>query len=210
MTHSYVWHDSFVCVTWRTLMCDMTHLCVWHDALLCVTWLICVCDMTLHMCAMTNSHTWDMTHSYVHICASRHAHEGVTPEAQQHWHAADYAKWESLALWRTWPSLEHLLTRSWKEKKACQQAWFFSSRWTQRSWHILYHTTRENNFSQLIQDIHTRFHQNKNKRQKRIPSSHFIWVSPTAPLKATNRFCSPVNLAGELTFPVFCLFDMLS
>ena len=25
MTHSYVWHDSFICVTWLTHMCDMTH-----------------------------------------------------------------------------------------------------------------------------------------------------------------------------------------
>ena len=26
MTHSYVWHDSFICVTWLIHMCDMTHI----------------------------------------------------------------------------------------------------------------------------------------------------------------------------------------
>ena len=63
MTHSYVWHDSFTCVTWLIHMCDMTHSCVWHDSFTCVTWLI-------HMCDMTHSHVWhhlcDMTHS--HVC----------------------------------------------------------------------------------------------------------------------------------------------
>jgi hypothetical protein len=44
-----VWHDSLLCVTWLTPVCDMTHSCVWHDPLLCVTWL-------LHMCGVTHSH----------------------------------------------------------------------------------------------------------------------------------------------------------
>jgi len=50
--YSYVWHDSFICVTWLIRMCDMTHsytwawlihMCdipcsyVWHDSYLCVT-----------------------------------------------------------------------------------------------------------------------------------------------------------------------------
>ena len=76
MTHSYVWRDSFVCVTWlfrmrdmthpyvdqaedsvSTIlrnhgkswlipMCDMTHSYVWHDSFICVTWRIHMCDMT--------------------------------------------------------------------------------------------------------------------------------------------------------------------
>ena len=50
MTHSYVWHDSFIYVTWLIHMCDMTHSYVWHDSFTCGTWLI---------------HMWDMTHSYV-------------------------------------------------------------------------------------------------------------------------------------------------
>jgi len=40
MTHSYVWHDSFICVTWLIHMCDMTHSYVWHDSFICVTWFI--------------------------------------------------------------------------------------------------------------------------------------------------------------------------
>ena len=38
MTHSYVCHDSFLCVTWLIHMCDMTHS---YE-----TWLIHMCDMT--------------------------------------------------------------------------------------------------------------------------------------------------------------------
>jgi len=36
MTYSYVWHDVFICVTWRIHMCDMTYSYVWHDYFLCV------------------------------------------------------------------------------------------------------------------------------------------------------------------------------
>ena len=77
MTHSYVWHDSFTCVTrlearllerayasfiyatWLIYMCGMTHLYVWHDSFICVTWLTYMCDMTRlyvwhdsHICAL--------------------------------------------------------------------------------------------------------------------------------------------------------------
>ena len=75
MTHSYVWHDSFICVTWLIHMCDMTHSYVWHDSFMthsyvwhdsfiCVTWLIHMCDMThswlIRMCdiKMTYSYVW--------------------------------------------------------------------------------------------------------------------------------------------------------
>ena len=79
-THWYVWHDSFrapfycnsvahdsfVCVTWRTHMCDIAYSYVWHDSFLrvtrpnlscvlwCVTWLMDVCDMT-HWCVWHDS-----------------------------------------------------------------------------------------------------------------------------------------------------------
>jgi len=46
MTHSYVWHDSFICVTWLIHMCDMTHSYVSHDSFIRVTCLIHMCDMT--------------------------------------------------------------------------------------------------------------------------------------------------------------------
>jgi len=64
MTHSYLWHDLFICVTWFIHKCDMTHSYVWHGSFIRVTWLI-------HMCDMTHSHVWhdssirDMTHWHV-------------------------------------------------------------------------------------------------------------------------------------------------
>ena len=82
MTHAYVWHDSFICVTWldhtRTpacvtrllYVCDMTLVCVWHDSCICVTWLI-------HMCDMTHTYAWHdsficVTHSCT--CVTRLNH----------------------------------------------------------------------------------------------------------------------------------------
>jgi len=67
VTHSYVCHDSSICVTWllhhirplahhscliaqRCVLCDTTHSYVCHD---------------LFMCAMTHSYVCTMTHSYV-------------------------------------------------------------------------------------------------------------------------------------------------
>ena len=39
MAPSYIWQDSFICLTWIIRMCDMTHSYVWHDSFVCVTWL---------------------------------------------------------------------------------------------------------------------------------------------------------------------------
>jgi len=88
MTHSYVWHDSFICETWlihrpspcsplrpcTTALRDMTHSSsyVWHDAFICTTWLIHMCDI-IHSCVWQYSliratwliHTCDMAHSHV-------------------------------------------------------------------------------------------------------------------------------------------------
>ena len=74
MTHSYVWHDSFICVTWCIHMCDMMHSHVCHDSFVCATWLIRMCDMT-HSYVGHDSFiraTWhiqmcDMTHFNIHI-----------------------------------------------------------------------------------------------------------------------------------------------
>jgi len=51
MPHSYVWHDSFICVTWLIHMCDMTHSYVWHDSFICVTW-------TEYMYYITQLYMW--------------------------------------------------------------------------------------------------------------------------------------------------------
>jgi len=87
-TVSYVWHDSFTCVTWLLCMCDMTPLYVWCDSITCMTWLIHMCDITplyvwcdsftcatwfIYMCEMTHSYVWK-SHSYLWhgsiICAT--------------------------------------------------------------------------------------------------------------------------------------------
>ena len=76
MTHSYVWRDSFICVTyscawhdsfmrvtWAIHMCDMTPSDVWRDPFTCVTWINHMFDIIhfyvtwlIHMCDVTNSH----------------------------------------------------------------------------------------------------------------------------------------------------------
>jgi len=84
----HVWRDSFIYVTWLIYirdiclihMCDMTHSCVWHDLFICVTWLIHMCDSThsyvwhesfkwttwpIHMCDMTHSYVWLFLFLYV-------------------------------------------------------------------------------------------------------------------------------------------------
>ena len=83
LCHAYVWHDSFICVTWLIhaestiflllrAVCDMTHSYVWHDSCICVTWLMHMCDMAhayvwhdSFICATWLIHMCDMTHSYV-------------------------------------------------------------------------------------------------------------------------------------------------
>jgi len=45
--HSYVWHDSFICVTWLIHMCDMTHLYVRHDSVIRVSWFIHVWNVLM-------------------------------------------------------------------------------------------------------------------------------------------------------------------
>jgi len=70
VTHSYMWHDLFISVTWLIHTCDMTHSYVWHDSFIYITWLIHICDMThsymwhdsfisvtrlIHICDMTHS-----------------------------------------------------------------------------------------------------------------------------------------------------------
>jgi len=82
MTHSYVWHDSFMCVTWLIHMCDMTHWYVWHDSFRTLPELKSPpvtpnVRLAFHVCHMTHSYdtaftcvTWlipmcHMTHSYV-------------------------------------------------------------------------------------------------------------------------------------------------
>jgi len=48
LTHSRMWHDSFMFETRHIHMCDMPHpyVCMWHDVFIRVTWLIHTVDIT--------------------------------------------------------------------------------------------------------------------------------------------------------------------
>jgi len=93
MTHSYVCHDSFVCVPWLIHTRAMTHSYLWHDSFIRAPWIV-------HMDAITRSyvcygaftcvpwlvHTCALTHSYlcpdsfirvpwlIHMCAMAHSY----------------------------------------------------------------------------------------------------------------------------------------
>jgi len=77
MAHSYVRHDSFICVIWLIHKCDMAHSYVRHGSFVCVTQLIHMCDMAHpYVCrescislkdrhSNTTSAGVDKAHSYV-------------------------------------------------------------------------------------------------------------------------------------------------
>jgi len=71
MTHSHVWHDSFICVTWRIHVGGVTHSYVWHDSFICVTWRILMSDMTHSYVWPDSFHVCDMTHSYIWMSLHR-------------------------------------------------------------------------------------------------------------------------------------------
>jgi len=91
MTHVFMWHDPFMCVTWLMYLCDMNHLRVWHDSCIYVTWPIYVCDMNhvivwrdsfmcvlwiMYLCDMNHSCVWHDSCIYVtwliHLCDMTH------------------------------------------------------------------------------------------------------------------------------------------
>ena len=77
MTHSYVCHDSSICLasnkTQRMKICDMTHSYVWHDSFTCMLcliykWQVPHSKWWLALLLTSNEipfvHMCDMTHSY--------------------------------------------------------------------------------------------------------------------------------------------------
>jgi len=56
LTMIHVWHDSFICATWLSRICDIAHLYV--------TWLIHICDMTESYCDMARSHVTRLIHMW--------------------------------------------------------------------------------------------------------------------------------------------------
>jgi len=68
MTHSYVWHDSFICVTWRIHMCDMTEMLLAIVNVVVVH--VCHDSFTSVTCVLWFIHKWDMTRGLVVICVT--------------------------------------------------------------------------------------------------------------------------------------------
>jgi len=78
--HLYVSHTKRHLLIY---MCHMSHSCVWHDPCISLTWLMDSCDSVTrvtcltHMCDMTHSHVCDMTHGFVwlsHTCDKPHSY----------------------------------------------------------------------------------------------------------------------------------------
>jgi len=87
MTHSYMRHDSFICVPWLIHMCAMTHSYVWHDSFIFMTWLIHVCHDSficvtwrILMYAMTNFNVW---HDAFRCVTRLYIHKSDSPERKK-------------------------------------------------------------------------------------------------------------------------------
>ena len=105
VTHSYVWRDSFICVTWliqcvtwlipmrdmtHSNMCNRTHPIMQYDSFACVTWLI-------HMCDMTDLYVWHDSFT----CALHGTHMVNKPWLQHHkwWWIITYDEWVVARRW---------------------------------------------------------------------------------------------------------------
>jgi len=82
LTHSRMWHDSFICVTRRIHMGDMTpsYVCMWDDVFIRVTWPFTWVMLLIHMCDTTHLYVWRETLWNVpvtHMDESGHTYEWV-------------------------------------------------------------------------------------------------------------------------------------
>ena len=70
MTHSYVWCDLFFDVTWLIYMRDVTHLYIWR---LCPSWVMWMCQCIMRMRQWVMSHTWrsNMNTSTIHVTENK-------------------------------------------------------------------------------------------------------------------------------------------
>jgi len=131
MTPSYVWHDSFICVTWLIHMCDMTPSYVWQDALIYVTWL-------MHTCDMTQSCMWH--DSFIHV--TWHSHHSLSRSLFLY-HTWVHATWLIDIGDMTHASLSLVLTHTWASTRLLptqvRLGHVFSRLRERWRWHHLYH-----------------------------------------------------------------------
>ena len=114
MTHSYVWHDSFMCVTWLIHVCGMTHSWVWHDSIIFMTTL--ECDGTgayvWHdsMNESCHTHKWVMPYIWMshvsHMNGSCHTHEWVMSHTIMSYairmNEYIWMRWRAWIIYTTW------------------------------------------------------------------------------------------------------------
>jgi len=67
VTHSYVWHASFICVTCLIHMCDMPHSYVWHASFIRVT-----CLIHMYSLALIIRHFSHVGHTALHCNTLQH------------------------------------------------------------------------------------------------------------------------------------------
>jgi len=106
MTHSYVWRDSFECVTWLVQIYGTTHSIGWHDSLVYATRLIHPCDVThlfgwrdssirvtrpIHLCDMSHARVWNESSILVTLLVL------IALSICWHWHA-----WHDSSVYVTW------------------------------------------------------------------------------------------------------------
>jgi len=130
ITHSYMRHDSFICVTWLIDMGDMAHPYVWRDSCICMPWLIDMCDMT-------HSYVWhdmcDTTHSYEwhdsFICAPWLIHLcDMTISASMHMHHSHWKIFSKVSLqWDCCNRTRSTSTRAARISRSQLHIDFFSS-----------------------------------------------------------------------------------
>jgi len=138
-THSCAWCDSFVCVAWLIRICDMTNSYVWHDSFMRVTWLFffgCVWyewqDVCSCVCYVIRSYVWHIQDEWV-MSHTLCLHDGVTNSVYA-WHCSlicdIWHKWHDplcdmtllymMMIWRMCdPTYSYMIHAVWHDSLIC-------------------------------------------------------------------------------------------
>jgi len=134
MTHSYLWHDAFICVTrlihacdmvcgmthsyydrtWLVYMCDKTHSCVWHgvwhDSFIFMTWLIHMCDATSHV----KCHTYESWHLTWDVAS----HMWMSHVIKYEW-VMSYSYLSQIFKCVIWRLMSNVMSHMWHDSRIC-------------------------------------------------------------------------------------------